>query len=158
MSRALSAMSRGCTRCSKFKALGGPSFGNNSNNRAEEAIGNAVDFWTAYREGLFGHPVPRPFLGYVMLVEDMPGSRSVVRVNSSRFPVLPEFEECSYIERAARLCERLVAERLYDSTCVLASPPAGEGIEPNCWEPEPAVGAQQFLESLVRRVGPLAPG
>jgi hypothetical protein len=28
----------------------GPSFGNNFNNRAEEAIGSALDLWTAFRE------------------------------------------------------------------------------------------------------------
>lgn len=38
----------------EFKSQVGPSFGNNTNNRAEEAIGNAVDLWTAYREGAFG--------------------------------------------------------------------------------------------------------
>ena len=35
----------------EFKSQVGPSFGNNFNNRAEEAIGTASDFWTAYREG-----------------------------------------------------------------------------------------------------------
>jgi Restriction endonuclease XhoI len=29
------------------------SFGNNFNNRVEEALGNATDFWAAYREGIF---------------------------------------------------------------------------------------------------------
>jgi len=33
------------------KSQVGPSFGNNFNNRTEEAIGSAVDLWTAYREG-----------------------------------------------------------------------------------------------------------
>lgn len=34
------------------------SFGNNFNNRTEEAIGTAKDLWTAFREGSFGrHPV-----------------------------------------------------------------------------------------------------
>ena len=34
----------------EFKSQVGPSFGNNFNNRVEEAIGNATDIWTAYRE------------------------------------------------------------------------------------------------------------
>ena len=38
----------------EFKSQVGPSFGNNYNNRSEEAIGNAIDIWTAYREGRFG--------------------------------------------------------------------------------------------------------
>lgn len=47
----------------EFKSQVGPSFGNNFNNRTEEAIGNAEDIWTAYREGLFGmHQAP--FLGF----------------------------------------------------------------------------------------------
>lgn len=38
----------------EFKSQIGPSFGNNFNNRTEEAIGSALDLWTAYREGVFG--------------------------------------------------------------------------------------------------------
>lgn len=53
----------------EFKSQVGPSFGNNFNNRSEEAIGNAVDIWTAYREGLLGSG-PKPFLGYFFLLED----------------------------------------------------------------------------------------
>jgi hypothetical protein len=34
----------------ELKSQVGPSFGNNFNNRTEEAIGNAHDLWTAYRE------------------------------------------------------------------------------------------------------------
>ena len=32
----------------EFKSHVGPSFGNNFNNRTEEALGTAVDLWTAY--------------------------------------------------------------------------------------------------------------
>ena len=39
----------------ELKSQVGPSFGNNFNNRTEEAIGMALDFWTAYREGAFGN-------------------------------------------------------------------------------------------------------
>jgi hypothetical protein len=43
----------------ELKSQIGPSFGNNFNNRTEEAIGTAHDFWTAYREDAFGkHPRP----------------------------------------------------------------------------------------------------
>ena len=45
------------------KSQVGPSFGNNFNNRTEEAMGSALDLWTAYREGAF-HTNPQPFLGY----------------------------------------------------------------------------------------------
>ena len=41
----------------EFKSQIGPSFGNNFNNRTEEALGSATDIWAAYREGAF-RPVP----------------------------------------------------------------------------------------------------
>ena len=37
----------------ELKSQIGPSFGNNFNNRTEEALGTAMDIWTAYREGAF---------------------------------------------------------------------------------------------------------
>jgi hypothetical protein len=37
----------------EFKSHVGPSFGNNFNNRVEEALGNATDLYTAFREGAF---------------------------------------------------------------------------------------------------------
>jgi hypothetical protein len=97
------------------------SFGNNFNNRTEEAIGTAHDLWTAYREGSFGES-PRPFVGWLMLVEDAPRSRSPIRDSSMHFPIRPEFQGASYIERYNLLCKKLVQEQLYTTTAVLASP------------------------------------
>jgi len=42
----------------EFKSQVG-SFGNNYNNRTEEAIGSASDIWAAYREGAFSPPPAR---------------------------------------------------------------------------------------------------
>ena len=64
----------------EFKSQKGPSFGNNFNNRSEEAIGTAHDLWTAYREGAFDHS-PRPWLGWLMLLQDCEKSRSTVDVD-----------------------------------------------------------------------------
>ena len=97
------------------------SFGNNFNNRTEEAIGTAHDLWTAFREGSFGES-QRPFVGWLMLVEDAPGSRSPVTDRSSHFPIRPEFNGASYIERYNLLCRKLVQEQLYTSAVVIASP------------------------------------
>ena len=44
------------------KSQVGPSFGNNFNNRTEEAMGSALDLWTAYREHAY-LASPQPFLG-----------------------------------------------------------------------------------------------
>jgi hypothetical protein len=105
----------------EFKSQVG-SFGNNINNRAEEAIGSAKDFWTAYREGTLGKESPKPFLGWFTLVEDCEESRRPVRNFEPHFPVLREFADASYAERYNLLCRKLVQEQLYTSATVILSP------------------------------------
>lgn len=105
----------------ELKSQVGPSFGNNFNNRTEEAIGTAHDFWTAYREGSLGNQ-PKPFVGWLMMVEDEPKSRAPVRDSSPHYPVFPEFRGASYLKRYDLLCERLVKENLYTAAALMASP------------------------------------
>lgn len=102
------------------KSQVGPSFGNNFNNRTEEAIGTAHDLWVAYRENAFGKH-PKPFVGWLMLVEDADGSRSPVKDRSPHFDVFPEFQGASYIRRYDILCQRLVQEQLYSAACVITA-------------------------------------
>ncbi len=101
----------------EFKSQVGPSFGNNFNNRTEEAIGNAEDIWTAYREGRFG-PHPAPFLGYFFLLEDCPGVHVPISNAEPYFKVDPVFDGASYARRYQVLCERLVLERKYSAACL----------------------------------------
>lgn len=105
----------------EFKSHVGPSFGNNFNNRTEEAIGTSHDLWTAYREGAFGKQA-RPFVGWLMVVEDAPKSRSIVKDKSPHFPVFPEFVGASYQKRYDILCQRLALEQLYSAAAVIATP------------------------------------
>ncbi|MBI5283036.1 MAG: PaeR7I family type II restriction endonuclease [Candidatus Solibacter usitatus] len=105
----------------ELKSQVGPSFGNNFNNRTEEAVGTSHDVWTAYREGAFGKH-PRPFVAWLMLVEDAPRSRAPVRDRSPHFPVFPEFQGASYLKRYDLLCQRLVQEQLYTTAAVITSP------------------------------------
>ena len=105
----------------ELKSQVGPSFGNNFNNRSEEAIGTAYDFWTAYREGAFGK-VPRPFIGWLLLVEDALESRAPVANAAPHFPVFKEFENASYLERYDLLCQKLMQEQLYTAATLVASP------------------------------------
>jgi type II restriction enzyme len=105
----------------ELKSQVGPSFGNNFNNRTEEAIGTAHDLWTAYREGAFGKQT-RPFVAWMMMVEDAPGSRSPVRDASPHFPVFPEFQGASYLKRYDLLCQRLIQEQLYTTASIITSP------------------------------------
>lgn len=115
----------------ELKSQVGPSFGNNFNNRSEESIGSAVDFWTAHRENGFraigsgglieivdGKP---PFLGYLMLLEECAASTSPVRVDESHFKIFPEFVGSSYAKRYQLLIERLIAEKWYSSASLILS-------------------------------------
>lgn len=104
----------------EFKSQVG-SFGNNYNNRTEEAIGTAHCLWTAYRDGALGNE-PRPFLGWLMIVEDTAKSRAAVRNEEPHFQVFPEFRGASYLRRYDLLCQRLVREQLYNAAALLATP------------------------------------
>jgi hypothetical protein len=105
----------------ELKSQVGPSFGNNFNNRAEEAIGNAHDLWTAYRENAFGKQ-PQPFVGWLMMVEDAPESRASIKSASPHFSILDEFQGASYLKRYDLLCQKLVQEQLYTTAALIASP------------------------------------
>ncbi len=96
------------------------SFGNNFNNRCEEAIGTAVDFWTAFREGAFGTS-PKPFMGYLMLLQDCAAVHTPVRVEEQHFNIFADFRGSSYARRYELLCQRLVQEGLYDASTLLLS-------------------------------------
>lgn len=106
--------------CVEVKSHAGPSYGNNFNNRVEEALGNATDFWKAYQEGSFGQ-LDRPFLGYIMLLEDDQRSTASVKVDEPHFEVRAEFRDASYARRYELLCSKLLRERLYDSAAFLMS-------------------------------------
>jgi hypothetical protein len=109
----------------EYKSQVGPSFGNNFNNRAEEALGNATDLHAAQDNGAFvamdRAPRDKPplFAGYVMVLEDCADSRSVVGIGLKHFPVLPEFVSTSYADRYNLLCEKLVTQRLYSAAALV---------------------------------------
>lgn len=117
----------------EVKSQAGPSFGNNFNNRTEEAMGSALDLWTAFREGAFNKGI-RPWLGYIFHLEDCPESRRPVRVEEPHFKVFPEFVQASYAQRYEWFCRKLVRERHYDGTAFLMSTkqtgPSGVYSEP----------------------------
>ena len=102
------------------KSQVGPSFGNNFNNRTEEAMGSAIDLWTAYREGAFNKTV-QPWLGYLFLLEDCPASKNSVKVKEPHFKVFPEFVNASYAKRYEVFCRKLVRERHYNAAAFLTS-------------------------------------
>ena len=121
----------------------------NFNNRTEEAIGSATDLWAAYREGAFA-PSPRPWLGYLMLLEEAAGSVSAVRAREPHFRVFPEFVDASYAKRYEILLTKLVRERLYDGACFLMSN-AEDGRNGICKEPMPELSFRNFVEPLLAK-------
>lgn len=132
----------------EFKSQVG-SFGNNYNNRTEEAIGSATDIWAAYREGAF-KPSARPWLGYMMLLEEAPGSMRPVDAREPHFKVFPEFKNASYGKRYEILLTKLVRERLYDAACFLLSN-ARNGVRGYYREPALELRFENFIASLLAR-------
>ena len=132
----------------EFKSQVG-SFGNNFNNRTEEALGSATDLWAAYREGAFA-PSARPWLGYLMLLEDAPGSTRPVKAQEPHFKVFEEFTSASYARRYEILLTKLVRERLYDATCFLMSN-STDGLQGQYSEPAPELNFANFISSLVAK-------
>lgn len=132
----------------EFKAQVG-SFGNNFNNRIEEALGSATDLLTAYREGKF-KPSQKPWLGWFMLLQESPKSTAPVGVSEPHFEVFPEFKNISYAKRYELFCERMLRERLYDATCFLMSSETG-GLAGGYSEPNEELGFKNFATSLTAR-------
>ena len=132
----------------EFKSQVG-SFGNNFNNRSEESLGNATDLWAAYAEGAF-KPSERPWLGFLMMLEDAPQANSPVKVKESHFKVFPEFRDASYAQRYNLLLTKLVRSRLYDSCCFLMSS-REEGLNGKYIEPNPELSFHTFVTSLLGR-------
>jgi hypothetical protein len=132
------------------KSQVGPSFGNNFNNRTEEAMGSALDLWTAFREGAFNSGI-RPWLGYLFVLEDCPRSMSSVRVKQSHFPIFPEFQNASYAKRYELFCRKLVRERMYDGAAYITSSRA-DGLLGMHSEPASDLSVELFVRSLLGHV------
>lgn len=109
------------------KSQVGPSFGNNFNNRTEEAMGSALDLWTAFRERAYLES-PQPFLGYFFMLEDCEASNRPIAVKEPHFKVFPEFNGASYTRRYELFCRKLVLERHYTASAFVTSS-SHEGLE-----------------------------
>ena len=133
------------------KSQVGPSFGNNFNNRTEEAMGSALDLWTAFREGAFNRGI-QPFLGYFFMLEDCQASNRPVKVREPHFKVFPEFVGASYMKRYELFCQKLILERHYTASSFITS--ASElGIEGIYNEPANDLSFKNFAKSLISHVG-----
>ncbi len=137
----------------ELKSHVGPSFSNNFNNRTEEAMGSALDIWTAYREGAF-RISPSPFLGYLLVLEDCTESNRPVKIPEPHFNAFKEFQNTGYAKRYELFCRKLIRERKYSSACFLMSDRAkADNLEENYTEPAEDLSAHSFLTGLLKHVG-----
>lgn len=148
----------------EFKSMVG-SFGNNFNNRSEEAIGNAADMLAAAASGAYhpshhkGHqpgrhlPDPRPpFIGYLMLLQDAEGSRRPVKTSSAHYHLFKEFDGASYSDRYRILCERLMKQNLYSAASLMLSEQS-DGQSPGIWRSlSPATDVRNLFSQLAGRL------
>lgn len=131
------------------------SFGNNFNNRVEEALGNATDFWKAYAHGLYA-PSARPWLGYLFMLEDSEKSNQPTkRIELAPYQVDDVFQTLSYAKRYEEVCLRLVRERMYDAACLFTSS-ARTGMKGAFHQPNPELAIGHFAVSLHARAAAFA--
>jgi hypothetical protein len=136
------------------KSQVGPSFGNNFNNRTEEAIGSALDLWTAYRERAYLSS-PQPFLGYFFMLEDRAASNRPVKVKEPHFKVFPEFVGASYMRRYEIFCRKLVLERHYTVAAFISST-IEEGLQGSFSTPAADLSVEHFAKTLTAHLAAFA--
>lgn len=74
--------------------------------------------WKAVERGIIVSPL-RPWLGYVMLLEDNAEWNASSQGRSAVWPADPIFDRTSAADRAAIFFDRMVRERLLDAACVM---------------------------------------
>lgn len=132
--------------CVEFKSQV-DSYGNNENNRYEEALGSGLDVRARYG--------PHVALGFVFVLCEEPASTRPTRLVHDE--ILPEFKETSHIDRRAIFARRLTEFRLnempfYDAAAVLFVARDGSFSHPQ----DADLDFRTFGERLVDRVSPTA--
>ena len=146
------------------------SIGKNQNNRLEESIGNATDFWTTYEhEGFLRHQ-PRPWLGYLFVGKYDPAADSTsVKIKQPHFEAMPPFrmhgsgakqtfDGPSYAERYQIFLKQSVGARLYDTGAFIVTDETVKNKTPNHRIPLPEFGSANFLRSLKGQILAHYPG
>lgn len=130
----------------EFKSITS-SFGNNLNNRIEEALGNPLDLYTAHEEGAY-ESSSEPWLGYLLLMAENENSTSSVGIREPVYEVFEKYETASYVERGEQLCLRLSNRDLYNATAFILSDQEA-GRHGGYSEPNPDLTFEGFVSSLL---------
>jgi hypothetical protein len=146
------------------------SIGNNQNNRLEESIGNATDFWTTYANAGFARQQPRPWLGYLFVGKYEPTSDATpVRIRQPHFFAMKAFRADgndqgevfagpSYCERYQIFLKQSVGARLYDAGAFVVTDESIKSKNPNHRIPMAEFGPTNFLRSLKAQILAHYPG
>ncbi len=143
------------------------SIGKNQNNRLEESIGNAHDFWASYENKSFLRLTPKPWLGYLFVGKYAEGAEHVgVEINQ---PIIPtdsifdnnsprvagtttKFTGVSYADRYHIFLERMLGKKLYDGACFIVTDETIAGKTPNYRILYPDLSGLVFMDNLLRYV------
>lgn len=146
------------------------SIGNNQNNRLEESIGNAHDFWTTYAYSGFLRQQPRPWLGYLFVGKYKPTADSKpVRIKQPHMLAMEVFRGAgndstetfvgpSYAERYKIFLKQSVGARLYDAGAFIVTDESIARKDPNHRIPLPEFGSANFLRGLKAQILAHYPG
>jgi hypothetical protein len=150
----------------EFKSQEG-SIGNNQNNRIEESIGSATDFWASYENGNFARLQPRPWLGYLFVgryaEKELSGRVEIKQPHFYTDPVFePENSEDrlsgvkyrgpSYATRYRIFLERMIAKKYYDGAAFIATNEAIFGLPHNYMCVFNELSGERFMDGLLRHV------
>jgi type II restriction enzyme len=136
------------------------SIGNNQNNRLEESLGNAIDFWKTYENSGFERQIPRPWLGYLFVGKYSPeADEKPVRIEQPHFLVMPPFRKegsdeyrkfagPSYLERYKIFMRQSIGARLYDAGAFIVTDESIASKSINHRIPVEEFGSANFLRSL----------
>ncbi len=120
------------------------SYGNNLNNRAEEAIGESVDAKYAIQKGLIGQTIP-PLLCYALIVKKEKKSTTICKASrKSHFPLDPVYVNTSYIDKFKILCQRMRREGLFGAVWFVTVDPIDGIVE----EPDPDLTYEKFIAEI----------
>lgn len=146
------------------------SIGNNQNNRMEESLGNAADFWATYQNDGFMRQLPRPWLGYLFVGKYDPSyDNKPVKIKQPHFEAMPPFRAAgsaeketfdgpSYAERYKVFLKQSVGARLYDAGAFIVTDENLAKKKPNHRIPLEEFGSANFLRSLKAQILAHDPG
>lgn len=146
------------------------SIGNNQNNRLEESIGNAHDFWTTYAQSGFERQQPRPWLGYLFVGNyERKSDAKPVRVKQPHFLAMQPFRPTgcdaaevfhgpSYAERYQLFLKQSIGSRLYDAGAFLVTDESISSQKPNHRVLVQEFGPAIFLRGLKAQILAHYPG